>query len=190
MDAREFARTIRTARSPNERVAWFGALLSRAAGAKIELVGGSAIEIYLTSAAYTSEDIGVVGDRKAIESVLHGWGFHEVEGSSRRRYWTDGFVGLVDIVALADRSGLPPRTVETTFGPVKLSAPEPLILRRRMRADREASAALFDQVVALAEMEDLDGNYLESEARYGKVEASLARLKKSAGARRPPSGRR
>ncbi|MCI4344456.1 MAG: hypothetical protein L3J87_02370 [Thermoplasmata archaeon] len=190
MDASEFRRTIRTARSADERVAWFGALLGRAVGAEIEVVGGSAIEIYLTASAYTSEDIDIVGDRTAIASVLRAWGFREVEGRSRRHYWTDILVGLVDLVGLADRSGLPPQTIQTPHGPVRLSAPEPLIIRRLMRAERESSTALFDQAVALAKMGSLDWDYLESEARYEKVEGALARLKKAAGARRSSAGPR
>ncbi len=43
MDATEFAREIRKASNLEDRVAWFGALLSRESGHPIEVVGGSAI---------------------------------------------------------------------------------------------------------------------------------------------------
>ena len=137
--------------------------------------------VYLSSALYVSQDVDLVGDRTAIETVLRRWGFREVEGRSRRRYWMDESVGLVDLVGSADRSGLPPRKLATPYGPVTVGPPEPLIIRRLMRAEREDSASLFDQAVALARMGGLDWEYLESEARYEKVEPLLKRLRKSLG---------
>ena len=70
MESREFSRAIRKAASPEERVAWFGALLARESRKEVEVVGGSAIEIYLSSSSYVSQDIDLVGDRTAIEDVL------------------------------------------------------------------------------------------------------------------------
>jgi hypothetical protein len=177
MDAAEFAREIGKARSAEERIAWFGALLRRESGKNVEVVGGSAIEVYLTSSAYISQDIDLVGERAAIERILRDWGFHRVEGRSHRVYWTEGSLGLVDIVAQADRSGLPPREVSTPYGPVLLSAPEPLIIRRLQRSARESSEALYRQAVALARLGNLDWQYLESEARFEKVESQLKRLR-------------
>lgn len=177
MDATNYPKEIRKARTPEERVAWFGALLARDTGKAVEVVGGSAIEIYLSSAAYVSQDIDLVGDRAAIESTLRLWGFYPVEGRSHRVYWTDHFVGLIDIVGSADRSGLAPRQVTTPFGPVSLSAPEPLIIRRLLRADRENSVELFRQAVLLARLGGLDWEYLQSEARFEKVEDKLRELR-------------
>jgi hypothetical protein len=178
MDAAEFGREIRKAPSESDRVAWFGALLRRDSQRDIEIVGDSAIEVYLTSATYVSQDIDLVGERLLIERVLRGWGFRQVEGRSHRVYWTDGFVGLVDIVGPSDRSGLPPREVPTPHGPALLSSPEPLIIRRLQRAVREKSTELFDEAVGLARMEHLDWQNLESEARYEKVEPQLERLRR------------
>ncbi|MCI4350698.1 MAG: hypothetical protein L3K15_04220 [Thermoplasmata archaeon] len=178
MDAAEFARIIRKAGTPEDRIAWFGALLAREARKPVEVVGGSAIEIYLSSASYVSQAVDLVGDPAAIESVLRRWGFRQLEGRSGRTYWTDQIVGLVDLVGLADRSGLSPHKVSTPFGPVTLSAPEPLIIRRLMRADRENSVDRFRQAVALARIGNLDWEYLQSEARYEKVEPALRRLRK------------
>jgi len=181
MDADEFAREIRKAKSIDDRVAWFGALLRRESGREVEVVGGSAVEIYLSSSVYVSQDIDLVGEREAIERTLRRWGFRQVEGRSHRVYWTDGFVGLVDIVGTADRYGLQPRKQSTPYGPVLLGAPEPLIIRRLQRAAREASEELFRQAVALAGLERLDWQYLESEARYEKVEPQLKRLREAVG---------
>ena len=178
MDAAEFARVIRRAPSPEDRIAWFGALLTNETRRDVEVVGGSAVEVYLSSAAYVSQDIDLVGDRTAIESVLLRWRFRHVEGRSGRTYWMDELVGLVDLVGPADRSGLPPRKISTPHGPLAISAPEPLIIRRLMRAKREKSEDLFGQAAALARMGNLDWEYLESEARYEEVEPGLRRLRK------------
>jgi len=178
VDAAEFARVIRKARTAEDRIAWFGALLASETRKAVEVVGGSAIEIYLSSASYVSQDVDLVGDPAAIESVLRRWGFRQVEGRSHRTYWTDRLVGLVDLVGPADRSGLPPRKVPTPYGPVTLSAPEPLIIRRLMRAGRENSNELFRQAVSLARVGNLDWEYLQTEARYEKVELQLNRLRK------------
>ena len=87
---------------------------------------------------------------------------------------------MIDIVGSADRSGLAPREVGTPYGPVLLSAPEPLIVRRLQRASREGFEELFRQAVALARMGNLDWEYLESEARFEKVEPLLKRVRKTA----------
>jgi hypothetical protein len=187
MDRAEFSRVIRSAKSPEDRVAWFGALIAREAGQAVEVVGGSAIEVYLSSSIYVSQDIDLIGDRARIELVLERWGFRQVQGRSHRRYWTDKLVGLVDLVGSADRSGLPPRKMETPYGPVLLSAPEPLIIRRLSRAQREQSTDLFRQAISLARLGHLDWDYLESEAKYEKVEVHLKELRKTSESRPVPS---
>lgn len=176
MDAAEFSRTIRKARTPEDRIAWFGALLASETRKAVEVVGGSAIEIYLSSSSYVTQDIDLIGDRRAIELVLRRWGFRQVEGRSHRTYWDYHLVGLVNLAGAADRSGLPPRKISTSYGPVSLSALEPLIIRRLMRADRENSTELFRQAVALARLGKLDWEYLRSEALYERVEPQLRRL--------------
>jgi len=178
MDRIEFERTIKRAKTPEDRVAWFGALLSKETKTTVEVVGGSAIEVYLSSSAYVSEDIDVVGRKEAIELALTRWGFGEVTGRSQRRYWSHKLVGLVDLVGTADRSGLPPRRVSTPFGPVTLGPLEPLIIRRLVRSEREGSPELLRQAVLLARKGGLDWDYLESEARYEKIEVLLKKLRK------------
>jgi hypothetical protein len=187
MDVTEFSREIRRASTVEARVAWFGALIARETGKAVEVVGGSAIEIYLSSSVYVSQDIDLVGDRAFIEPVLEKWGFRQVQGRSHRKYWTHVLVGLVDLVGQADRSGLSPRKVSTPFGPVLLSAPEPLIIRRLSRAQREKSKELFRQAVSLARLGHLDWEYLESEAKYEKVEERLRELRKIADSDSGPS---
>lgn len=179
MDAGEFARAIRKTPTAEDRVAWFAALLQREAGRPVEVVGGSAIEIYLSSESYVSQDIDVLGDRSAIEGVLQRWRFTRIEGRSHRLYWVHKTIGLVDIVGPADRSGLPPRRKSTPFGDVLLSAVEPLIIRRLYRAAREDSEELFGQAVKLARLGTIDWAYLENEARYEKVEPLLRRLRRA-----------
>jgi hypothetical protein len=185
MNQAEFAREIRKARSDEGRVARFGALLARESRKLVEVVGGSAIEIYLSSSVYVTQDIDLVGDPESIARVLQGWGFRQVRGRSQRLYWSDGLVGLIDVVGPADRSGLPPRKIPTPVGPVLVTSPEPLIVRRLFRAEREKSEELFRQAVALGRLGGLDWEYLRLEARYEKVEAQLAQLRKIVG-----SGRR
>jgi hypothetical protein len=177
MDGIEFAREIRKADSVEDRVAWFGALLARESGNAVEVVGGSAIEVYLSSSIYVSQVIDLVGNIGQIEQVLERWKFRQIQGRSNRTYWTDDYVGLVDIVGSADHSGLSPRKVKTPYGEVLLSAPEPLIIRRLSRYLREGSGELFRQAVALGRLGNLDWAYLESEAKYEKVEEALRALR-------------
>ncbi len=179
MDEEEFDSALEKAPTPEDRLAWFGALLAREARTHVELVGGSAIEIYLTSTKYVSQDIDVVGKPMAITTVLRRWGFRKVQGRSQRAYWAKETIGLVDLVGPVDRSGLPPRQVETPFGPAALSALEPLIIRRLVRARREQSDELFEQAVGLARKSDLDWEYLRLEARYEEVGPSLERLRRA-----------
>src|SRR5690242_3698968 len=100
MDRRAFRRALRDAPSEGARIAWFGALLARESGLRDQLiiVGGSAIEIYLTSSRYVSEDIDIVGEKRAIAPVLRRWGFIEKEGRDRRVYWMKRGLGYVDLV--------------------------------------------------------------------------------------------
>ncbi len=179
MDATEFDGIVASAPKPDDRIAWFGALLAREARTRVEIVGGSAIEIYLTSAEYVSEDIDLVGRTDRLIPVLRRWKFHRVEGRSHRAYWVKKPIGLVDLVGPGDRSGLRPRRVETPFGPVLVSAVEPLILRRLTRASREHSDELYGQAVRLARHGKLDWEYLATMAKYEGVAAPLKGLKKT-----------
>lgn len=178
MDASSFKREIRRASRPEDRLAAFGALLLAETGEPVEIVGGSAIEIYLGSDAYISQDVDLVASRPAVEAVLLRWGFRRVVGRSQRVYWTEGSVGLVDLVGSIDRSGMSPRELSTRYGPVYLSAREPLIVRRLMRFHREGDPVLFEQAVGLARLGPLDWDYMATEAKFEGVEEELARLRR------------
>jgi hypothetical protein len=179
MDGREFDRILASALKAEERIAWFGALLARESKTDIEIVGGSAIEIYLSSAIYISEDIDLVARSDLIIPALRRWGFRRVEGRSHRVYWFKSQIGLVDIVGAGDRSGLRPRRMVTPHGPVLLSAVEPLIVRRLTRARREESKELFEQAVHLARRAGLDWEYIETMAKFEGVATLLTKLRKA-----------
>ncbi|MCI4325672.1 MAG: hypothetical protein L3K00_07340 [Thermoplasmata archaeon] len=192
MDATEFQDAIRGAPTPGERLAWFGALLARESKSRVEIVGDSAIEIRLSSDVYVSQDVDVVGNRNALAIVLRRWSFREVAGRSQRVYWFLPDIGLVDLVGTVARSGLPPDRMDTPFGPVWLSAVEPLIVRRLVRYQRERARPLYLQALLLAKSRPIDWEYLEAEANYEEAGPVLARLRRDAGRRRAtvPRGRR
>jgi hypothetical protein len=173
MDRKEFELAIAKARTEDERLSWFGALLTRESKleGRLIIVGGSAIEIYLTSSKYVSMDIDVVGDKGAISAVLRRWGFRRVPGRDRRVSWVKKGLGSVDPVGPTDRSGLPPRSISTPHGEVLLAPVEYLVVRRLMRAGRERSTELFRQAEVLAAQfkRSLDWEYTRSEAEHERV---------------------
>lgn len=67
MDAAKFDRFIASAPDRESRIAWFGAILGKESETPVEIVGGPAIEIYLSSAEYASED----GDLAALAAKSH-----------------------------------------------------------------------------------------------------------------------
>ena len=189
MERKEFERTIAKARTEDERLSWFGALLTRESNLEGQLiiVGGSAIEIYLTSSRYVSMDIDVVGDKEAITVVLRRWGFRREIGRDRRAYWVKKGLGSVDLVGSRDRSGLPPRASLTPYGEVLLAPVEYLIVRRLMRAGREQSTELFRQAEVLATrfVRSLDWDYVRSQAKYEGVLPLYSQLREQVLARHP-----
>lgn len=173
MNRREFEEAIDRARTEDERLSWFGALLTRESKLEGQLivVGGSAIEIYLTSSEFISMDIDLVGDKEAIVEVLRRWGFRREEGRDQREYWVRRGLGSVDLVGPRDRSGLPPRVVTTPHGDVLVGPIECLIVRRLMRPGREHSVAFFRQAEVLAAQykRSLDWDYIRAQAANEKV---------------------
>lgn len=188
MNQTEFEAALRTAKNEHDRIAWFGALLALESGlgSRVAVVGGSAIEVYLTSDKYTSSDIDVVGDKSAIIPVLRRWGFEQRIGRDQRVYWASESLGLVDLVGSKDKAGLAPRPYPTPYGEAFLGSIEALILRRLVRAPREESRELFEQAEALAVAfgDTLDWDYLTAEARYEKVDSLLEELRKRASSAR------
>jgi hypothetical protein len=177
MNEPEFDRKLAKAPTAEARIAWFGAILRKEAKSDVEIVGGSAIQIYLSSDVYVSQDVDIVGRKERIFPVLLRWGFEPVEGRSQRVYWLKKPIGLIDIVGPGDRSGLRPHELETPYGPVLVSAVEPLISRRLVRAQREHSDELFAQAVRLARVGEVDWSYLEAMAKYERVASLLKRLR-------------
>lgn len=188
MNRKEFEAAIASAPSEEERLAYFGALLSRETGlgSRLVIVGGSAIEIYLTAQVYTSQDIDVVGARSDIAPVLSKWGFSAESGRSRRVYWVKDGLGAVDLVGARDRSGLPPRHWPTPYGEVMLGPIEFLIVRRLMRTVSDRDPDLFRQAEALALRypKGLDWEYIRVLAKAENVLPLVGQLEDRVRARR------
>ncbi len=182
MDERELDFILRRPRSPDQRVAWFGALLATESGVPVVIVGGSAIEVY-TEGEYVSQDIDIVGDPRKLAAVLRRWGFHRAEGRSSRTYWVKKPLGLVDLVGARMKSDLPPQTVRTPYGSVRLGPPEDLITRRLMRAGAERSTELFREAVLLAHRykDVLNWEYIRADAQYERVLPLYEQLRKLVG---------
>lgn len=149
-----------------------GALLARdtGLGERLVIVGGSAITIY-TRGAYVSGDFDVVGGKTRIVPTLRKWGF-----SFDGRYWRRNDLGLAVEPGGRQYFGLLARTtvLVTEVGPVRLAAPEDLIVRRLIYAKGEYGAKsrkALDEAVLLYERfgETLDRDYLEREVRYERV---------------------
>ena len=179
MDEREFDSLLRKAKTPDRRVAWFGALLAKESEVPVVIVGGSAIQVY-TERAYVSHDIDIVGDRSKLAAVLRRWGFHREKGRSSRIYWVKEPLGLVDLVGVRMKSGLSPQTVQTPYGSVNLGPPEDLITRRLMRAGAEQSTDLFQEAVLIAHRyrDVLDWGYIRADAQYERVLPLYEQLRK------------
>jgi len=188
MIRQDFERTIAKARTEDERLAWFGALLTRESrlSGKLIIVGGSAIEIYLTSDAYVSMDIEIVGPKAAIGAVLRRWGFRSEEGRDKRVYWVKAGIGSVDLVGPRDRSGLPPRAFPTPYGDVLLSPVEYLIVRRLVMAARQRSTDMFRQAEVLAARyrRGLDWEYIRVQSSFERVLPLFEQLKEQVLGRR------
>jgi hypothetical protein len=198
MNRRDFESALASASSEDDRLACFGALLALESGVgdRLVIVGGSAVEIYLTPALYTSQDIDVVGDRAALEPVLARWGFSRAVGRDRRVYWIKKGFGQVDLVGTQDRSGLPPRPWPTPFGRVMVGSIEYLIVGRLMRSTREERPELFHQAELLAKRyrKRLDWSYIRVLSKRERVLPLYEQLRKNTLVRKPrrraPSARR
>jgi hypothetical protein len=184
-----FDKAIRTVSDPATKIATFGALLSKASGlgARLTIVGGSAITVYAGS-RFVSEDVDVVGEKMRIVPVLRTWEFKSQTDADGRVYWGRDDLGLfVDIVhrrmsSGSQRSGRA-RTFVTAEGPVRVSAVENLIVRRLAFWSREGKPGLIDQAIVLyaENKDDLDMEYLEAEIRREGVGAAYRELRKSLG---------
>lgn len=187
----EFQRAIDSETARERRIALFGALLGRATGAKITVVGGSAIAVY-TLGKYVSHDIDITGSRTRIVPILKRWGFR-LERGGERPYWLREDMGLAVDVLKTRYSGLEGhvQTMETPQGPVRLAAPEDLILRRLMYSKHAQKEAMAEAELLVAWFGDvLDHDYLEVVTRYERVEDRYRELLRRAGHRLIPSVKR
>lgn len=158
-------------RGPGRTLAFAGLVANESGlGERLVVVGGSAIEI-LTAGAYVSDDIDLVDEgreRERIAAILRRWGFHRSGHGWSRKDWAiyvdlppgpyHGFIELTTIV-------------ETRFGPVRVAAPEDLLVRRLAMAKywRE-ERAIREAALLIARFGDsLNWPYIEEKARREKV---------------------
>lgn len=126
VDRSEAERSILSARSKSERIEFIGALLGRATGNEVIIVGGSAVEV-LTAGLTASLDIDVVTPREAAIEVIRSWGFEPRGRVFRRAVW-EVDIDLVGPRFTGSRSRV--RRIETPYGPVNIAGPEDLIIKR------------------------------------------------------------
>jgi hypothetical protein len=168
----ELERAVGSARSKPERIQFLGALLEKATGDPVIIVGGSAIEVY-TSGRYSSADIDIVTPRTRAVKVVESWGFAPNGRVWRRKDW-----GIdVDLVG-PDFAGSRQKieTIETPYGPVRLAGVEDLLVKRLAELKHWPTTAkwrksLIEQIELLvAEYADeMDEDYLRFIARRDDV---------------------
>jgi hypothetical protein len=176
-------RAFASAKTPTERTLYFPALLSAAMDEPpnfVVLVGGSAIEVY-TSGEYVSDDIDIVATRAQAIPILESWGFRTLG----RTWFHEGWKLDVDLVnAPSSYTGSKSRIREiaTRYGPVRVTAPEDLIIRRLAEAKHRQGRQqeTFEQALMIATeyAGDLDEAYLDQQARREDVVDILAELRR------------
>ncbi|MFZ0830850.1 MAG: hypothetical protein WCB18_10160 [Thermoplasmata archaeon] len=143
-------------------------------------MGGSAIEIY-TSGEYVSDDVDVVGNRRALVGTLEKWGFRR-----KGRVWYRPELNLwVDPVGMhyaGDEDRL--REVSTPYGQVKLAAVEDLIAKRLIETKvwPRSGSQFFDQAAALAAeyTDGIDWDYVTRVARRDLADDLVPELRRRA----------
>lgn len=172
VDRSEAERAFLSARSKSERIEFLGALLRRATGNEVIIVGGSAVEV-LTAGRTASLDIDVVTPRDAAIEVIRSWGFEPTGRVFRRSDW-EVDIDLVGPRFTGSRSRV--HRIETPYGPVDIAGPEDLIVKRLVELKHWQTtptwrADLIRQVtLLLAEYgSQLDEEYLASVAKRDEV---------------------
>jgi hypothetical protein len=123
---REAEVAVASARSKPDVILYVGALLGRATGEIVVIVGGSAIEIY-TSGQTSSADIDVVAPREGSAQALAEWGFQRAGRIWRREDWgIDVDLRGPNLIGSRERTLL----VETPYGPVRILGVEDLLIKR------------------------------------------------------------
>ena len=169
MERKEVEQALLTETANEKRILTFAALLAKASGSDVIVVGGSAIEVY-TRGGYTSGDIDLTGDRRKIHLVLKAWEFKD-EG----RLWThkDWKVAVEVVGAQYNGSLFRTSLIETPYGPVRVAAIEDLLIKRLAEAKHWKVKKALDEAAILwaATADRLDYSYLEEQAkRYDVVD--------------------
>lgn len=179
VEQEEFDSYLRAAHRSDQRFALLGALLAKETGLgdKLVVVGGSAITIY-SYGLYVSGDIDVVGGRAKIAAALDTWGFRH-DG----RYWVRKDLGLVVEPVSDEYAGLASATtrVSTAVGPVRVAAPEDLIVRRLIYSKGEfgeKSRRAMDEAVLLFKRfePDLNSIYLSEQVGYEELGEAFSEM--------------
>jgi hypothetical protein len=182
-DSGELASRLSAATTPTERNLFFAALLRATAGVSPDrfiVVGGSAIEVY-TLGRYTSGDIDIVTEeRERVEAVLRSWSFQ-----ATGRIWIHEPLGLVVDLVKAPYTGSGDRTTlaTTPFGPVRLAAPEDLLVKRLSSTRHWGVRGDFEhaKLLALQFGATLDWDYVERFAVEHQVLDLVNELRKAVG---------
>lgn len=185
----EVEQAVTSAKTSYERVLRIGALLSVATKEPAIIVGGSAIEVYLTG-SYVSGDIDVVVDRRSEAiKVVESWGFVR----AGRIWWHEDWKIEIDLLRspyTGSREHL--QTIQTPYGPVLLAAIEDLIVKRLAELKhwqnlpaREEDLMKQAELLAVEYAGRLDEGYLDALARRYDTADVLAALRRRVETRLP-----
>lgn len=172
----DVARVLESTPEKYNRTLYFAALLARASGSEVVVVGGSAIEIY-TRGGYVSGDIDIRADRGAIHRTLRRWGFEDHGRLWIRKDWQIA----IDVVG-DQYSGDTYRatSVLTPHGPVRLAVVEDLFVKRLASAKHWRVRVALDEADLLWRdyRRDMDEAYLDRQARAYDVTDLLAEFRR------------
>lgn len=173
---------------PNERKIRLAAILTSSlpkTGPRPVMVGGSAIEVYLSGTLRTG-DMDIVYNPGALTKILRLWHFERASGS-----WANDELGLsVDAVGDSlNGSYDKTTTIVTKYGPATVIGMEDLILRRLTSAKHRRYPSDMEQAYLLAKAhgDRLDWEYIEEGAKKSRTTDYLRRLKRMV--ERGPVGR-
>jgi hypothetical protein len=182
----EIEAAVEGAPSRSKRTEYIGALLARATGEEVIIVGGSAIEVW-TAGRTVSRDIDLVTPREPAGRVIESWGFAKSGRVWRREDW-DIDIDLVGRDLTGSYSHV--RTTETPFGPVGVIGVEDLIAKRLAELKHWRSSSVGQWRKELIEQVDIlfiehqsriDEAYLDAIARRYVIEDILGDFRRRLG---------
>ena len=184
-------RVVLGTEDPTERKIRFMALLTSSLpkiGRRPVLAGGSAVEVYLDGVLRTG-DMDVVYDVGGLKRVLEGWRF-DLGGGLRS--WINDELGLAVDMLGDELSGSYERvtTITTDYGPATIIGVEDLVLKRLASAKFWKFPTDLEQafLLAKAQGDKIDWEYLGREASKGDTSDLLRNLKRSLRTRRTEEG--